>query len=293
MNPSTRWERITLTTVMLVFALASGKGLAANWKHQSMAWVFGPDGTSIRSPDPEISGAQPAGFTWSMVPGNVGAVYFAGGNQITDRITQEFTDLNATGLNSFADYKNVLESAVDAWADVSGIQNLGYVEETGEVMVGAVDEIVNRGASAGVGHIRFLAYDSPIIPTNVFASTSYIPEPGATVDNAYNRSRSLDVRFRSDAHIWSSGNQLNENGFYFKKIAMHELGHAFGFGHNSISDSVMGGGLYTEPGLGTGDIEGAIAIYGVPEPATVLALVVGGLCLFSCTRLSDSRRCSR
>ena len=108
MNLSTRWGRITLTTVMLVFALASGKGLAANWKHQSMAWVFGPDGTSIRSPDPEVSGAQPAGFTWSMVPGNVGAVYFAGGNQITGRITQEFTDLNATGLNSFADYKGLL-----------------------------------------------------------------------------------------------------------------------------------------------------------------------------------------
>ena len=99
---------------------------------------------------------------------------------------------------------------------------------------------------------------------------------------ATNRARAGDVRFRSDANIWSSG---SGDGFNFRKIAMHEVGHILGFAHNSVSDSVMGGGLYFQLGLGEGDIEGTVAIYGVvPEPTTVLLLASGGLCLLSCRR---------
>ena len=269
---------ITLTTAILVFGFAGGKGFA-EWGHQNMAWVLGPDSASIRSPYGE---AQPTGFSWSIVPGDVGAVYYPGGNVIADRVTQDITDLNAVGLNNFEDYRSVLESALDAWANVSGIQNLGYVEETGDILVGGVDDIVSRGPSAGVGHIRFMAYDSPVIPTHVFASATYIPEPGVATDMATNRARAGDVRFRSDANIWSSG---SGDGFNFRKIAMHEVGHVLGFAHNSVSDSVMGGGLYSQLGLGEGDIEGAVAIYGVvPEPTTVLLLASGGLCLLSCRR---------
>ena len=244
-----------------------------------MAWVLGPGSASIRSP---LDQAQPTGFSWSIVPENVGAVYYPDGSVIAGRVTQDITDLNAVGLNNFENYRSILESVVDAWADVSGIQNLGYIEETGDVLVGGVDDIVSRGVSAGIGHIRFMAYDSLVIPTNVFASSTYIPEPGVVTDMATNRARAGDIRFRSDANIWAQG---SSDGFYFRKVAMHEVGHVLGFGHNSVSDSVMGGGLYSELKLGAGDIEGAVAIYGtVPEPTTVLLLAFGGLCLVVCRR---------
>ena len=284
MIPSNKWRFITLTTAILVFGFAGEKGFA-EWGHQSMAWVFGPNSASIRSPYDQ---AQSTGFSWSIVPENVGAVYYPGGSVIADdvkglaipRVTQDIMDLKAVGLNNFEDYRSALESVLNAWANVSGIQNLGYVEETGDVLVGGVDDIVSRGPSAGVGHIRFMAYDSPVIPTHVFASATYIPEPGVATDMATNRARAGDVRFRSDANIWSSG---SGDGFNFRKIAMHEVGHVLGFAHNSVSDSVMGGGLYSQLGLGEGDIEGAVAIYGVvPEPTTVLLLASGGLCLLSC-----------
>lgn len=279
MVPLTKSGFITLTTAILVLGFAGGKGFA-EWGHQSMAWVLGPDSASIRSPYGE---AQSTGFSWSIVPADVGAVHYPGGNVIADRVTQDITDLNAVGLNNFEDYRSVLESVLDAWANVSGIQNLGYVEETGDILVGGVDDIVSRGPSSGVGHIRFMAYDSPVIPAHVLASATYIPEPGVATDMATNRARAGDVRFRSDANIWSSG---SGDGFNFRKIAMHEVGHVLGFAHNSVSDSVMGGGLYSELGLGEGDIEGAVAIYGavVPEPTTVLLLVSSGLCPLLCRR---------
>ena len=271
MNPLTRWVLISVTGVTLAFGFTVDTA-NAQWGHQNMAWVLGPDSAAIRSPHEP---AQPTGFSWSIVPGNTEALFYPGSNIIDDKITQEITDLNAVGLDGFEDYKHVLGTVIDAWANVSGIENLGYVEETGDVLVGGVENILSR-PDAGVGHIRFMAYDSPVIPAHVYASATYIPEPGVTTDMAVNRSRAGDVRFRSDANIWAMG---GDDGFYFRKIAMHEVGHVLGFAHNSISDSVMGGGLYSEPGLGQGDIAGAVAIYGVlvPEPTTLSLLAVGML----------------
>ncbi len=261
MTMSGKIQPIVISIALLVCSMPEDTVLAADsdgaWAHQSMAWVLGPDSASIRSPYEE---AQPTGFHWSIVPGNVAAVHYPGGSVISGRVTQNITDLNAAGLNSFEDYKIVLAGVVDAWTDISGIQNLGYIEETGEVMVGGIDEIVNRGPSAEVGHIRFMAYDSPVIPTNILASATYIPDPEANTNLATNRARAGDIRFRSDANIWGQG---SSDGFYFRRIAMHEMGHVLGFGHNSFSDSVMGGGRYSQWDLGEGDIAGAVAIYGL------------------------------
>jgi hypothetical protein len=88
---------------------------------------------------------------------------------------------------------------------------------------------------------------------------------------------------RSDAAIFGDeGLSGGGAGYYLRRIAMHEMGHALGFGHNAVSDSVMGGGSISELGLGEGDIEGALAIYGpVPEPATICILGLGGLLLLT------------
>ena len=85
-----------------------------------------------------------------------------------------------------------------------------------------------------------------------------------------------------DNSCWmgAAANQLAGAGYYFRRIAMHEMGHTLGFGHNTVSDSAMGGGSINELGLGEGDIEGALAIYGpVPEPATLSLLALGSLAL--------------
>ena len=248
-----------------------------------MAWVLGPDSTTIRSP---VSTPQPTGLTWSIVPGSVADWLDE------NRLTQPITALGALGLSTFADYQVVLEGVIDEWASVCGITNLGYVEEDGSVLVGGgVDTnsdgiyITDRGLAAGIGHIRFIAYDQEALNgASASGQATYIPEPGSGVDNAANHRKAGDVRLRSDAAIFANIEQLNVagsgDGFYFRKIAMHEVGHVLGFGHNSVSDSVMGGGSITELGLGAGDIEGAIAIYGpVPEPASLTLLAMASLAL--------------
>ena len=87
---------------------------SAEFNYQSMAWVLGPDSVSIRSP---LEVPQPTGMTWSIVDADVESVYYPGGKVIADRLTRDLTDLHAVGLESIEDYKNALESVVNAWAD--------------------------------------------------------------------------------------------------------------------------------------------------------------------------------
>ena len=239
-----------------------------------MAWVPGPNGTSVRSPD---DSAQPTSLTWSIVPGGV-----AHANDST-RVTDDFIEMNVTGLTTFSDYQAMLSGVMDAWAGAAAITNLGYVAEVGDVLIGPTGLLFeNRGSGAGVGHVRFMAFDQEALNgATAYAQATPIPEPGSPVDNTGNLPRAGDVRFRSDANLWDD--LLGET--YFRNIALHEVGHVLGFGHNSVPGSVMSA-PYTEWNLGAGDIEGAISIYGpsnvVPEPRALLIALVGlfGLCCF-------------
>jgi hypothetical protein len=208
-----------------------------------------------------------------MVPGGV-----AHSND-ANRETDDFIDMQVTGLANLSDYQAVLQSAVDEWASVADITNLGYVHETGTVPIGPSGLLFeNRGPLANVGHLRFMVFDQEALNgATAYAQATCIPEPGTAVDNGYNLPRAGDIRFRSDANLWDD--LLGE--VYFRNIALHELGHIFGFGHNTVSDSVMNG-PYTELNLGVGDIAGAVYIYGsssgggaVPEPGALLLAIVG------------------
>ena len=225
--------------------------MGEDWQHQSMAWVPGPNSTSVRSP---LDSPQPTALTWSMVPGGVATA----GN--SNRITDDFVDMGVTGLTTAAQYQAVLANAIDQWAVAADITNLGYVSETGEVEVGGVASYTDRGPTSGLAHIRFMAFDQEALNgANAYAQATYIPEPGSNVDNAANHARAGDVRFRSDANLWGYSN----GELFFLNIAMHEVGHILGFGHNFISGSVMSN-PYNESTLGAGDVAGAVAIYGPP-----------------------------
>ena len=287
-----------MCVMMAVLAIVSA-AQATQWEHQSspwqsggqpipdpggaldypngMAWVLGPDSTTIRSP---VDTPQSTGLSWSIVPGGVG-------DWLTeDRYTQPIMALGASGLSGFADYQATLGGVIDEWARVCGITNLGYVAEDGSVLVGGIVDtdndgifITDRGPAAGVGHIRFMAFDSNWM--SVSASATYIPEPGSGVDNAANHRKAGDVRFQAGHLIWGEQGQVPDT-LHFRNIALHEVGHALGFGHNNIPGSVMNVGY--EWNLGSGDIEGALAIYGppasaVPEPAAVELLGIGALAL--------------
>lgn len=308
-------QAISLATALLVGSLFSGQTSASNWEHQTspwsspdpgwaldypngMAWVLGPDGTTIRSP---IEAPQPTELSWSIVP--------LGTNDSDSSTHLKYTQgLFTLGVNfpsgvpsGLEGYKYVLSGVMDEWASICGITNLGYIEEDGSVPVGGVPDtngdgilhITDRGPAAGVGHIRFMAYDSNWINPSVYAQATYIAEPGSQVDNLGNNRKAGDVRFNSDVDIWepydldgSGSYSAEETLLRFRNIALHEVGHVLGFGHNNISDSVMDW-PYNEWNLGSGDIEGAIAIYGpVPEPAALAMFGLGILMLLCRRRLA-------
>jgi hypothetical protein len=240
----------------LAVLLTAGTATGEDWEYQNMAWVPGPNSTSVRSP---LDSPHPTSLTWSIVPEGVATA----GN--ANRLTDDFLDMGVTGLTTAAQYQAVLASAMDQWASVADITNLGYVTETGAVEIGGVAHYTDRGPASGVGHIRFMAFDQEALnDATAYAQATYIPEPGSDVDKAANHSKAGDVRFRSDANLWDD--PLGET--YFHNIAMHEVGHILGFGHNWTSGSVMGS-PYTESNLGVVDIAGAVAIYG-PPPVDML-----------------------
>lgn len=165
----------------------------------------------------------------------------------------------------------MVDAALDVWASVSGFTNLGQVTDGG----------VNAGASEAtgghLGDIRVGLWE--LTPSTTLA---HAYQPGTQSLFGVGGTIAGDVHFDEDRNWVDNENDVTGNGeFDLFTVLLHELGHALGLGHSTVSGSVMeaiyGGGRRT---LGADDIAGIQAIYGpnddpIPEPATLTLLGLG------------------
>ena len=95
-----------------------------------------------------------------------------------------------------------------------------------------------------------------------------------------------DVHFDT-AETWAddSTDTTADGDFDFYTVALHELGHALGLGHSDVTGAVMepiyAGARRT---LHADDIAGIQAIYGVPEPTSIVLVLLGSLGLLAARR---------
>jgi hypothetical protein len=203
--------------------------------------------------------AQPGSANWSVM--GAGLVDASGFDAHSGAATSLLSSLYSGGMDPIT----AVGMALDTWAAVSGFTNLGLVADGGGNLGAA-------GAAGGTGHIRVGAIfiDGPS-GSNVLA---HAYQPGNEAFFGAGGNIAGDMHF-DDANVWSDGGGAGTIDFY--TVALHELGHALGLGHSTVSGSVMeafyGG---QRRNLTADDIAGIQAIYGpVPEPSTYVLMFAG------------------
>lgn len=205
---------------------------------QVSAYVLGPSSPGKWGPPAMGTGAT---VTWSLMGSGLA-------------IDNGFS----TSLASFmpAGFKAAIVSAFSAW---SAVADLTFIEVTDP-------GVSDTGIGAGSSDIRITGhtFDGP---SGVLAHGYYPPANGGSAAG--------DIHF-DIAETWKLG--FGGSGFDIFQVMAHELGHALGLDHTSVSNSLMNP-FYTEAYSGpqTDDIAGMVAIYGaakttspVPEPQTIL-----------------------
>ena len=179
------------------------------------------------------SGSWGGTVTWSFVgagfSNQTGVGFFSG------------STVSLSSVFSF-DYVSVFTQAFEAW---SAVANIDFVQ------------VADGGGNFGVGNSAYIRIGTGYIDGNynVLARAFY----PATAGNAQNYAYSGDMVFDSgESSFWTANSLL--------AVATHEIGHAIGLGHSSISSAIMA--PYYNSSIKTpqaDDIAGARAIYGAAD----------------------------
>ncbi|MEX1228706.1 MAG: matrixin family metalloprotease [Planctomycetaceae bacterium] len=198
-------------------------------------------------------------------------------------LTKAITELGVAGWDA-DDYADMIEWALDQWDAVSAFTNLG-VDPDGD---GGGDAGA-AGDAGAKGNIRVAAWE--IIEEGVLAH-AFRPNTAALSGAGFNIGG--DVHFDID-QTWVDeiGDDDTDDDFDIFTVALHEVGHALGLSHSHNVNSVMyadySGARRT---LTADDIAGIRAIYGVPEPGTIVgmfSLATFGVGIFIARRRRDKK----
>jgi hypothetical protein len=176
-------------------------------------------------------------------------------------LTQDFNDILATvGREA-----EIVQEALNQWASVSGLINLGQVVDGGGG-AGA------PGTAGLTGDIRVASWE--IISGNVLAHTFFPWVQDLS-------SLAGDIHFDSSRN-WVDSLYAGAGEFDFYTVVLHEMGHALGLSHSSVPGSVMYSSYSgVNRTLQADDVAGIQALYGpapialtahMPEPGTYAML---------------------
>jgi hypothetical protein len=195
----------------------------------------------------------------------------------------DFTTALAALYAGGVDEVTTIGLALDKWAAVSGFTNLGMVADGGAAFGAA------EAASGHLGDIRVGAiYIDGAVGANVLA---HAYQPGTQAIFGLGGTVAGDMHF-DNSNTWGDTPVAVAGVIDFYTVALHELGHALGLGHSAVVGSVMEP-IYAGPRrtLHADDIAGIQAIYGVPEPGSMLLAIVGfvGVAVWSHRRKRSGR----
>ena len=179
--------------------------------------------------------------------------------------TQPITNLIPTSGYTVANYASMINTALNVWDAPSGFTNLGLVAD-GNVNAGAP-----QSSGGHLGDIRVAAWQ-----INGLTILAHAFQPGTEAMFGAGGTVAGDVHVDPDWN-WVDSATPGPGQFDLLTVLIHEIGHSLGLGHSGDPTSVM---FSTYSGarrtLVADDIAGIRAIYGVPEPGTLVLLLTGG-----------------